>query len=156
MLQEQRGDFVEIDYFSHCSPPYRRTEGIRYAVGREGIPAAERIHINHGEPPKRGAACERSLLPAWKSAQANRRRLGMRADAEHRPCYTEPMLKRSLNRTNPYLLDPAKRHAMFQMTVYTSTDIEGVKLTQSDLLAETRAVRRITSRESAKSSRSPR
>ena len=63
MLQEQRGDFVEIDHFSHCSPPYRMTEGIRHAVGREGIPAAERIHINHGEPPKRGAACERSLLP---------------------------------------------------------------------------------------------
>jgi hypothetical protein len=63
MLQEQRGDFVEIDHFSHCSPPYRRTEGIRHAVGRERIPAAERIHINHGEPPKRGAACERSLLP---------------------------------------------------------------------------------------------
>jgi len=80
----------------------------------------------------------------------------MRADAEHRPCYTGPMLKRSLNRTNPYLLDPAKRHAMFQMTVYTSTDIEGVKLTQSDLLVSTRTARRITSRESAKSSRSPR
>jgi hypothetical protein len=63
MLQEQRGDFVEIDHFSHCSPPYRRTEGIRHVVGREGIPDAEPIHINHGEPPKRGAACERSLLP---------------------------------------------------------------------------------------------
>ena len=63
MLQEQRGDFVEIDHFSHCSPPYRRTEGIRHAVGQEGIPAAERIHINHGEPPKRRAACEQSLLP---------------------------------------------------------------------------------------------
>jgi hypothetical protein len=43
MLQEQRGDFVEIDRFSHCSPPYRRTEGIRHAVVREGIPATERI-----------------------------------------------------------------------------------------------------------------
>ena len=80
----------------------------------------------------------------------------MSADAGNRPCYTAPMLKRSLNKTNPYLVDPAKRHAMFQMTVYTSTDIEGVKLTQSDLLAETRTVRRLTSRESAKSSRSPR
>jgi hypothetical protein len=78
------------------------------------------------------------------------------ADVEHRPCYTLPMLKRSLNRTNPYLVDPAKRHSMFQMTVYTSTGIEGVKLTRSDLLAETRTVRRITSRESEKSSRSPR
>jgi hypothetical protein len=66
------------------------------------------------------------------------------------------MLKRSLAKTNPYLLDPAKRRAMFQMTVYTSTDIEGVKLTPSDLLAGTRTARRITSRESAKSSRSPR
>jgi hypothetical protein len=66
------------------------------------------------------------------------------------------MIKRSLNRTNPYLVDPEKRRAMFQMTVYTSTDIEGVKLTSSDLLPETRTVRRITSRESAKSSRSPR
>jgi hypothetical protein len=35
MLQEQRGDFVEIDHFSHCSPPYRRTEGIRHAVGKK-------------------------------------------------------------------------------------------------------------------------
>jgi len=43
------------------------------------------------------------------------------------------MLKRSLTRTNPYLLDPAKRRAMFQMTVYTSTDIEGVKLNPADL-----------------------
>ena len=80
----------------------------------------------------------------------------MRADAGNRPCYTAPMLKRSLKKTNPYLVDPAKRHAMFQMTVYTSTDIEGVKLTQSDLLAGKRTARRITSRVSAKSSRSPR
>jgi len=43
MLQEQRGDFVEIDHFSHGSPPYRRIEGIRHAVGREGISAAEPI-----------------------------------------------------------------------------------------------------------------
>jgi len=43
--------------------------------------------------------------------------------------------KRTLNKTNPYLADPAKRRAMFQMTVYTSTDIEGVKLTSSDLSA---------------------
>ncbi len=78
------------------------------------------------------------------------------ADADHRSCYTAPMLKRSLAKTNPYLLDPAKRRAMFQMTVHTSTDIEGVKLTPSDLLAGKRLARRITSRESAKSSRSPR
>jgi len=80
----------------------------------------------------------------------------MRADAGNRPCYTVPLLKRALNRINPYLVDPAKRHAMFQMTVYTSTGIEGVKLTSSDLLVSTKTARRITSRESAKSSRSPR
>ena len=66
------------------------------------------------------------------------------------------MLKRTLNKTNPYLADPAKRRAMFQMTVYTSTDIEGVKLTSSDLSTGITTSRRITSRESAKSSRSPR
>jgi hypothetical protein len=66
------------------------------------------------------------------------------------------MLKRSLAKTNPYLLDPAKRRAMFQMTVYTSTDIEGIKLTPSGLLAGKRIVRQNTSRESSKSSRSPR
>jgi hypothetical protein len=66
------------------------------------------------------------------------------------------MLKRPLAKTNPCLLDPAKRLAMFQMTVYTSTDIEGIKLTPSDLLAGKRIARQITSRESAKSSRSPR
>ena len=58
------------------------------------------------------------------------------ADAEHGPCYTDRMLKRSLTRTNPYLRDPVKRREMFQMTVYTSTDIEGVKLTPADLLPE--------------------
>jgi hypothetical protein len=66
------------------------------------------------------------------------------------------MFKQTLNKTNPYLVDPAKRRAMFQMTVYTSTDIEGVKLTSSDLNAGIRTPRRITSHESAKSSRSPR
>ena len=63
------------------------------------------------------------------------------------------MLKRSLTKTNPYLLDPAKRRAMFQMTVSTSTDIEGVRLTSSDLHAGKKPSRRITAcRESAKSS----
>jgi hypothetical protein len=79
----------------------------------------------------------------------------MSADAGNRPCYTVPMFKQTLNKTNPYLADPAKRRAMFQMTVYTSTDIEGVKLTSSDLSARIRTPRRIRSRESAKSSRSP-
>ena len=43
MLQEQRSHFIEIHNFRHCSPPYRWTEGIRHAVGREGIAAAQRI-----------------------------------------------------------------------------------------------------------------
>jgi hypothetical protein len=72
------------------------------------------------------------------------------------PCYTSRMLKRSLAKTNPYLSDPAKRRAMFQMTVCTSTDVEGVKLTSSDLGSGTRTARKATSRESAKSSRSRR
>ena len=41
-----------------------------------------------------------------------------KADAGLRPFYTHAMLKRPLTKTNPYLLDPAKRRAMFQMTVY--------------------------------------
>ena len=45
---------------------------------------------------------------------------------------------------------------MFQMTVTTSTDIEGVKLTSSDLRAGIKPARHITLRESAKSSRSRR
>ena len=80
----------------------------------------------------------------------------MRADEGNRSCYTAHMIKRPLAKTNPYLVDPAKRRAMFQMTVYTSTDIEGVKLTSSDLQAESTPVRRITARGSSKSSRSPR
>jgi len=69
----------------------------------------------------------------------------------------DPMLKRSLTKTNPYLLDPAKRRAMFQMTVYTSTDVEGVKLTPADLLSEPGASRHLTSsRALVRSSRSPR
>lgn len=63
------------------------------------------------------------------------------------------MLKRTLNKTNPYLTDPAKHRAMFQMTVCTSTDVEGVKLTQTDLNIKARR-RTTTSRESVKSSRS--
>ena len=79
------------------------------------------------------------------------------ADAEHRLCYTDRMLKRSLTRTNPYLRDPAKRRAMFQMTVSTSTDIEGVKLTPADLRSEPNASERLTSsREPVRFSRSRR
>ena len=79
----------------------------------------------------------------------------MSADTGNRPCDTVPMIKRALNKTKPYLANPAKRRAMFQMTVYTSTDIEGVKLTSSDLSVGIRTPRRTRSRESAKSSRSP-
>jgi hypothetical protein len=76
------------------------------------------------------------------------------ADAEHRLCYTDSMLKRSLARTNPYLRDPGKRRAMFQMTVSTSTDIEGVKLSPADLLSEPSSSKHITlSREPVRSSR---
>jgi hypothetical protein len=79
------------------------------------------------------------------------------ADAEHRLCYTESMLKRSLTRTNPYLRDPAKRRAMFQMTVWTSTDVEGVKLTPADLLSEPNDSEHLTSsREPVRSFRSRR
>lgn len=80
------------------------------------------------------------------------------AETGQRPCYTHPMIKRSLNKTNPYLADPAKRQAMFQMTVCTSIDIEGVKLTSADLRPRTTPARRTTAppRVSAKSSRSRR
>jgi hypothetical protein len=43
------------------------------------------------------------------------------------------MDKKSLIETNPYLLDSHKRREMFEMTVYTSTGIEGVKLNRSEL-----------------------
>lgn len=67
------------------------------------------------------------------------------------------MLKRALTKTNPYLSNPAKRREMFEMTVYTSTDVEGVTLTPSDLLPKPRTSRRTSpSRESVKSSRSRR
>lgn len=67
------------------------------------------------------------------------------------------MLKRSLDKTNPYLSNPVRRREMFQMTVFTSTEIEGVKLTRSDLEKKKKYGRQSTVvRESAKSSRSPR
>ena len=43
------------------------------------------------------------------------------------------MLKPPLVETNPFLRDPEKRREMFRMTVCTSTGIEGVTLTQTDL-----------------------
>jgi hypothetical protein len=63
------------------------------------------------------------------------------------------MLKKPLNKTNPYLRDPAKRREMFAMTVYTSTGVEGVHLDESDLNDE-RSTELVPpkSRESLKSS----
>jgi len=70
---------------------------------------------------------------------------------------TQAMLRRSLTKTNPYLADPAKRREIFEMTVYTSTDIEGIKLSHAELLPKARTSRRIISfRESVKSYRSRR
>lgn len=67
------------------------------------------------------------------------------------------MPKRSLLKTNPFLLEPKKRLEMFQMTVYTSTDIEGVKLTELDLKGEKKRSNRTTpNRGSVKSSESRR
>jgi hypothetical protein len=43
------------------------------------------------------------------------------------------MLKRPLVETNLFLRDPEKRREMFRMTVCTSTGIEGVTLTRTDL-----------------------
>lgn len=43
------------------------------------------------------------------------------------------MPKQPLIKTNPYLRSSTKRREMFAMTVYTSTEIEGVHLDESDL-----------------------
>lgn len=49
-----------------------------------------------------------------------------------------------LIKTNPYLADPAKRRAVFVMTVISSSAIEGVRLSEDDLaeddLTETRGI----------------
>lgn len=67
------------------------------------------------------------------------------------------MIERALTKTNPYMDNPAKRRLMFQMTVFTSTGIEGVTLTSSDLRAASKPARRLTSsRELVKSSGSRR
>nr|MBI3612649.1 hypothetical protein [Nitrospirota bacterium] len=42
-------------------------------------------------------------------------------------------MKKSLAQTNPFLRNPAKRRALIQRTVLTSTAIEGVHLTEADL-----------------------
>jgi len=49
------------------------------------------------------------------------------------PCYNDLMQKRSLLETNPYLRDPGMRREMFTITVCTSTGVEGVRLTPTDL-----------------------
>lgn len=79
----------------------------------------------HCETPLSRVACEKSLLPAHGSAQAGQGRICLRADSGHRSCYTHAILKRSLTKTNPYLLTRRNVAAMFQMTVYASTGIEG-------------------------------
>jgi hypothetical protein len=43
------------------------------------------------------------------------------------------MQKRPLIDTNPYLRDPDMRREMFAITVCTSTGVEGVRLTATDL-----------------------
>jgi hypothetical protein len=43
------------------------------------------------------------------------------------------MVKNPLIKTNPYLRDSRKRREMFELTVFTSTGIEGVKLNPSEL-----------------------
>ncbi len=43
------------------------------------------------------------------------------------------MDKNLLIETNPYLLDSDKPREMFEVTVYTSTEIEGVTLDRSEL-----------------------
>jgi len=43
------------------------------------------------------------------------------------------MIKWALRETNPYLHDPGRRRAMFAITVCTSTGVEGVRLTPTDL-----------------------
>ena len=67
------------------------------------------------------------------------------------------MLKPSLAKTNPYLRNPRKRREMFEMTVYTSTEIEGVKLNRTTLKDVNRSPTRATPiRGSVKSSESRR
>jgi hypothetical protein len=67
------------------------------------------------------------------------------------------MTKRSLIQTNPYLRDPDKRRAMFYMTVCTSTGVEGVHLTQTEIEKDPPLTSRlIPVRATAVSSRSPR
>lgn len=67
------------------------------------------------------------------------------------------MSKRPLLETNPFLRDPDKRRAMFYMTVCTSTGIEGVHLTQTEIEKESSQPPRSTSvHVTAVSSGSPR
>jgi hypothetical protein len=72
-------------------------------------------------------------------------------------CYNTTMITRSLIQTNPYLRDPDKRRAMFYMTVCTSTGVEGVHLTSTEIEKDSPQATRFTSvRVTAVSSRSPR
>jgi hypothetical protein len=48
MLQEQRGHFVEIHNFRHCSPPYRWTEGFITLLGEKELPRPSGLAVELG------------------------------------------------------------------------------------------------------------
>ena len=74
----------------------------------------------HGKPPKSGVAREKSLLPAHGSAQVDRGRICLRPESRRR---TQAMLysrhaETAAHQDQSLPPHPAKRRAMFQMTVY--------------------------------------
>ncbi len=66
------------------------------------------------------------------------------------------MRKPPLVETNPFLRDPEKRREMFRMTVCTSTGIEGVTLTQTDLDEDALSPRRFNAVSGSARSSGPR
>lgn len=54
-------------------------------------------------------------------------------DSQRNLCYSRGIVKKPLVQTNPFLRNPAKRRALIQRTVLTSTAIEGIHLTEADL-----------------------
>jgi hypothetical protein len=66
------------------------------------------------------------------------------------------MRKKSLNETNPYLKDPAKRQAMIARAVLSSSAIEGVRKAATKAIATGKGGQPTVTRKSAKSSKSPR
>ena len=69
----------------------------------------------------------------------------LRRDKRKELCYTIPMLKEPLIKTNPYLQNPAKRLEMFCMTVYSSTGIEGVITDMAELRRNAQTPKKSTS-----------